>query len=599
MTAIIALTAEGSALAKRLQEVIPGAVTFGKTGRADGLDQAFDDVQALMQAKYLEGTPVVAIMAAAIPVRLLALLLGDKFNEPPVIAISQDGASVVPLLGGHRGANRLAMKIAAATGGHAAVTTAGDIDLGFALDDPPSGWVVANPEMIKPVTAALLAGEKVALKHKAGPGDWPPPERFSDGGEQAVLITDRLNAIPPATLVLHPPVLTVGVGCERGIPAAEGVAAVQQVLTAQGYASSSVVAVGSVDLKVDEPAVLAAARSLGCDARFFTVDALEAETPRLKNPSDVVLQEIGCHGVAEAAALALAGPDAVLAVEKQRIGKVTVAIAKAPRIEAAASGRASGRLFVVGTGPGQAAWRTGESVKALKAADTVVGYGLYLDLVSDLIAGKERLESPLGAEEDRVRLALEAAATGKTVALVCSGDPGIYALATLVFEVLEKSDDRAVRGVEVSVCPGVSAFQAASARLGAPMGHDFCLISLSDLLTPREAILKRLDAAAEADFVTAFYNPQSLRRRSLLGEARDRIARHRPADTPVAIARSLGRPEEYVEITTIGEFDTESVDMLSLVVIGNSETRRVDVAGRTFVYTPRGYAQKSAKKGAA
>jgi len=276
-----------------------------------------------------------------------------------------------------------------------------------------------------------------------------------------------------------------------------------------------------------------------------------------------------------------------------------VAIARAPQVNAAAVGRSSGKLFVVGTGPGQAAWRTGESVKALKAADTVVGYGLYLDLAADLIAGKERLESPLGAEEDRVRLALEAAATGKTVALVCSGDPGIYALATLVFEVLEKSEDRAMRGVDIAVCPGISAFQAASARLGAPMGHDFCLISLSDLLTPREAILKRLDAAASADFVTAFYNPQSLRRRSLLGEAKSRIAAHRPPDTPVAIARSLGRPEEKIEITTIGEFDTESVDMLSLVVIGNSETRRFDVAGRSFVYTPRGYAQKTTKKGAA
>ncbi len=599
MTALIALTAEGSALARRLQAALPDSVTFGKTGRADGLDQTFDDVQALLQAKYLEGTPIVAIMAAAIPVRLLAPLLGDKHVEPPVIAVSQDGASVVPLLGGHRGANRLAVTIAEATGGHAAVTTAGDVDLGYALDDPPPGWVVANPQLVKPVTAALLAGEKVALMQEAGPGDWPPGDRFADGGDYTVRVTDRAEASTPTTLVLHPPVLAVGIGCERDIPAEDGVAAVRQVLKAQGYAPDSVAAIGSVDLKADEPAVLAAARALGGTARFFTVDELEALTPRLKNPSDVVFQEIGCHGVAEASALALAGPEASLVVEKQRVGKVTVAVAKAPRLAAEPAGREGGRLFVVGTGPGQAAWRTGESVKALKAADTVVGYGLYLDLVSDLIAGKDRLESPLGAEEDRVRLALETAASGKTVALVCSGDPGIYALATLVFEVLEKSEDRAMRGVEIAVCPGVSAFQAASARLGAPMGHDFCLISLSDLLTPREAILKRLDAAASADFVTAFYNPQSLRRRSLLGEARDRIAAHRPADTPVAIARSLGRPEEHIEITTIGEFNTESVDMLSLVVIGNSETRRIDVAGRSFMYTPRGYAQKSAKKGAA
>ena len=599
MTAIIALTAEGAALARRLQTALPDAVTFGKAGRADGLDRSFEDVQALLQATFLEGTPIVAIMAAAIPVRLLAPLLGDKKIEPPVIAVSQDGASIVPLLGGHRGANRLAIDIAKMTGGHAAVTTAGDIDLGFALDDPPPGWVVANPDLVKPVTAALLAGEPVRLERDAGAGDWPPAERFAEEGEYTVLVTDRSDAETGSTLVLHPPVLAVGIGCERNIPAEDGVVALRQVLAAQGLSAKSIAAIGSVDLKIDEPAVLAAARSLDLDARFMTVDELEKITPRLKNPSDVVFQEIGCHGVAEAAALALAGPDADLVVEKQRLGKVTVAVARSRQIDDGSVGRPGGKLFVVGTGPGQAAWRTAESVKALKAADTVVGYSLYLDIAEDLIAGKERLESPLGAEEDRVRLALEAAATGKTVALVCSGDPGIYALATLVFEVLEKSEDRALRGVDVAVCPGISAFQAASARLGAPMGHDFCLISLSDLLTPREAILKRLDAAASADFVTAFYNPQSLRRRSLLGEAKTRIAAHRPADTPVAIARSLGRPEEKIEITTIGEFDTESVDMLSLVVIGNSETRRIDVAGRSFVYTPRGYAQKSSKKGAA
>jgi len=599
MTAIIALTAEGAALARRLQTALPDAVTFGKAGRADGLDRSFEEVQALLQATFLEGTPIVAIMAAAIPVRLLAPLLGDKKIEPPVIAVSQDGASIVPLLGGHRGANRLAIDIAKMTGGHAAVTTAGDIDLGFALDDPPPGWVVANSDLVKPVTAALLAGEPVRLERDAGAGDWPPAERFAEEGEYTVLVTDRSDAETGSTLVLHPPVLAVGIGCERNIPAEDGVVALRQVLAAQGLSAKSIAAIGSVDLKIDEPAVLAAARSLDLDARFMTVDELEKITPRLKNPSDVVFQEIGCHGVAEAAALALAGPDADLVVEKQRLGKVTVAVARSRQIDDGSVGRPGGKLFVVGTGPGQAAWRTAESVKALKAADTVVGYSLYLDIAEDLIAGKERLESPLGAEEDRVRLALEAAATGKTVALVCSGDPGIYALATLVFEVLEKSEDRALRGVDVAVCPGISAFQAASARLGAPMGHDFCLISLSDLLTPREAILKRLDAAASADFVTAFYNPQSLRRRSLLGEAKTRIAAHRPADTPVAIARSLGRPEEKIEITTIGEFDTESVDMLSLVVIGNSETRRIDVAGRSFVYTPRGYAQKSSKKGAA
>jgi len=236
--------------------------------------------------------------------------------------------------------------------------------------------------------------------------------------------------------------------------------------------------------------------------------------------------------------------------------------------------------------------------KAILASDAVVGYQLYLDLVADLIGDRETFDSQLGAEADRAAKALELASEGRTVALVCSGDPGIYALATLVFELIEASVDRALRGVDVEVVPGISAFQLAAARLGAPMGHDFCLISLSDLLTPVGAIRKRLKAAAEGDFVTAFYNPQSKRRRTLLPEAKRVFLEQRPGETPVAICRQLGRPEEDITVTTLDAFDTEMVDMFTLVVIGGSETRAFDHAGTPRAFTPRGYAGKL-QKGAA
>ncbi|MDF1751114.1 MAG: precorrin-3B C(17)-methyltransferase, partial [Alphaproteobacteria bacterium] len=174
----------------------------------------------------------------------------------------------------------------------------------------------------------------------------------------------------------------------------------------------------------------------------------------------------------------------------------------------------------------------------------------------------------------------------------CSGDPGIYALATLVFELLADTEDRALKAVDVEVVPGISAFQLAAARLGAPMGHDFCLISLSDLLTPVAAIRQRLAAAAQGDFVTAFYNPQSKRRRTLLPEAREVFLAQRPPTTPVALCRQLGRPEESIIVTTLQDFDPSIVDMFTLVVIGSSTTRSFDHAGIPRAFTPRGYADK-------
>jgi cobalt-precorrin 5A hydrolase/precorrin-3B C17-methyltransferase len=230
-------------------------------------------------------------------------------------------------------------------------------------------------------------------------------------------------------------------------------------------------------------------------------------------------------------------------------------------------------------------------------AEELVGYGLYIDLLGPLAAGKDRSDFPLGGEEDRCRYALEQAGLGKSVALVCSGDAGIYAMGALVFELLDRSEAElgvsdAARRVEVVSSPGVSALQGAAARAGAPLGHDFCAISLSDLLTPREDIVKRLHAAAEGDFVIAFYNPVSMRRRTLLAEARDILLQHRPADTPVMLASSLGRPEEHVRYRRLDELEVDEVDMLTVVLVGSSHSRLAQLGEGPRMFTPRGYARK-------
>jgi cobalt-precorrin 5A hydrolase/precorrin-3B C17-methyltransferase len=252
-------------------------------------------------------------------------------------------------------------------------------------------------------------------------------------------------------------------------------------------------------------------------------------------------------------------------------------------------GTQRGALTIVGTGPGAADYRAPAADHAIAGANHIVGYGPYIDLLGNAATGKQRHDFALGEEELRCRAALDLAAAGEQVVLVSSGDPGIYAMAALVFELLDREDDKTWNRVALDVVPGVSAMQLAAARAGAPLGHDFCAISLSDLLTPWPAIEQRLRAAAEADFVVALYNPVSQRRRHQLETARDILLAHRPADTPVIIARNLARDGESVRIVPLAELAADTIDMLSLVIVGNSTSRAVHRGGDHWVYTPRGY----------
>ncbi len=599
---IVVLGPGGLALARKLKRRLRGASAHGLAKRlpAGAVDRRFADVAAHLRALFREGRPVLALCAAGIVVRALAPLLRDKAREPPVVAMSEDGAVAVPLLGGHHGANALARAAANAAGGAAAVTTAGDRRFGLALDAPPPGWALGDPGKVKPVTAALLAGRPVALAvdQSLDPAlaDWLTRggAPFRDRGHWRVEVTPR-RAPGMRRLALHPPVLALGVGCERGAAPRELERLARRTLASAGLSEKSIALVCSIDLKADEPAVQALADRLGVPARFFPAAALERETPRLASPSDIVFRETGCHGVAEGAALAAAGRRGALIVPKRKSRRATCAIAFCPcALDPARIGRARGRLFVVGIGPGSAATRTPAADRALAESDHLVGYRLYLDLLGDAAEGKRLHPGTLGAEEDRVRWALELAGRGETVSLVSSGDAGIYALATLVFELLECEGRPEWSRVAVEVIPGVSALQTAAARAGAPLGHDFCAISLSDLLTPWTTIEQRLRAAAAADFVVALFNPASQRRRRQLARAHAILRKHRPGDTPVVIARALERPGERVVATTLDDFDPDAVDMLTLVLVGSSNTRRT-ADGR--VYTPRGYAAKRALKG--
>ncbi|OUR78612.1 precorrin-3B C(17)-methyltransferase [Alphaproteobacteria bacterium 46_93_T64] len=595
-TAIILLNNSGRATADALAKIYPEALIHGLAGRVDNADITFQQTAVHLQELYKSRTPILGICASAILVRCLAPALNDKLVEPPVLAISDTGSMIVPLLGGHHGANDMARNIAAKIDGQAAITTASDVHYNIALDNPPTGLVLANPEDMKLFAGKLLNGETIKMvgEHTwLGTSDLP----FSSDGILTIHVTTSPVQGNETTLVYHPKTMCIGVGCERHAEADELLHLVKAALNENNISPLAVAVVSTIDLKSDEHAVHATAKHFGMSPKFFSANKLEVEADRLENPSDVVFAEVGCHGVSEGAALAAAGQHSKLIVPKNKSKRATVAIAEsvAP-VSHKMVGKIQGKLSVIGIGPGQDAWRTPEASHLISEATDLVAYGLYIDLLGKTAHGKTRHDFGLGEEEKRVRFALDLAAEGKNVALISSGDIGIYAMATLVFELIKREERGEWDRLDIQVTPGISALQAAAARAGAPLGHDFCTISLSDLLTPWDAIEKRLKAAAMGDFVVAFYNPVSMKRRTQLHAAKAILLDHRPDTTPVIVARNLGRDDESVQIMPLIELDPEKVDMLTLVMVGSSDSQITTTNSglKNWAYTPRGYAGKMA-----
>lgn len=300
--AIVILTPSARPLAERVAALIGGAV-HGPARRCPDAAIVFDEAGPHLRALFREGRPIVAVMATGALIRILAPLLTDKQAEPPVVALAEDGSVAVPLLGGHHGANDLARKIADDLGGVAAITTAGDLRFGIALDAPPPGWRLENPEDAKQAMADLVAGATARLD---GEAEWLSASRlpFADEGMVILSVMEEARAPTKGELLYRPQTHILGLGSERGAPVAEAIALADSVLAEAGISPLSLAAVASIDLKADEAAIHAVAEHYGVPARFFAAPALEAEAGRLENPSDIVFAETGCHGVAEGAALA-------------------------------------------------------------------------------------------------------------------------------------------------------------------------------------------------------------------------------------------------------------------------------------------------------
>ena len=561
MIGLVAATANGRRRAAHLAEVWEDAHLY------DGKPR-----EALVAAwKECEG--IVLFLATGATVRLVAPLLEDKRRDPGVVCVDDAGRFAVALCGGHEGgANALAERVADTLGAAAVVTTASD-SLGVpALDSLGErlGFRIEEGSDLAAVGAALVSGETVRLVSERRWPLGPLPENAvpavpEDSEGPSIVISDELLEFSRPSVVYRPPSLVVGVGCSRGARAWEILDLLDSALREANLSRMSVAALASIDVKSDEAGLLEAAGTVGVPPRFYSAEELAAvEVP---NPSPAVARAVGTPSVGEAAVLA---SGAELLLEKRKSKNATVAIGRLP---------VRGRLALVSLGPGKDALIPPLAREALAASELVVGLEQYVERVGHLLRPGTRVHTlPLGDEVARAEKAIAEARSGGSVALVSSGDVGVYAMGSPAMEL-------AGEDVEVVVVPGVTAAQAAASLLGSPLGHDHCSVSLSDLLTPWELIENRVRAAALGDFVISLYNPRSKGRAWQLGKVREILLEHRPPDTSVGVVKDAYREGQEILLTDLASLRPEDVDMLTVVVVGSSQTRLV--AGR--MVTPRGY----------
>ncbi|MGR3907585.1 precorrin-3B C(17)-methyltransferase [Burkholderia sp. SR8] len=571
--AIVILGAGALDTARRIQARYPGAVVHGLASRVDA-DVPFDELGTHLRELYARGLPIVALCAAGIVIRCVAPALADKGVEPPVLAVAEDGSAVVPLLGGLTGVNVIAREIADCLGVAPAITTSGELRFGACVLNPPDGYALADLQQGKRFVSDLLAG---AATRVDGTAPWLDDVALprDEAAAHAIRVTPEAWRGARDELVIHPRSVVVGIDASSvSADAAASLAErIDALLDANGLARLALAALVAPAALLGDPHVEAAARTLGVPLRFADFDA---DDERVR------------AGASDAAAL-LGSTLRVAHTLRATSNGLACAVAAQP-VDPATIGRARGRLTVLGLGPGDAAWLTPAARSALADATDILGYTTYVTMAGPFRADQRVHGTDNREEMQRARHAFELAAAGRRVAVVSSGDPGVFAMAAAVLEALDDARDPHWAAVELRIEPGVSASLATAAQAGAPLGHDFCAISLSDNLKPWDVIETRLRHAAQADLVMAFYNPISRARPWQLDRALDAVRAHRAADTVVVLGRDIGRPGATLATTTLGALRSDQVDMRTMVIVGSSTTRRFAIGGgREWVYTPRWY----------
>ena len=391
---------------------------------------------------------------------------------------------------------------------------------------------------------------------------------------------DRKNG----SIVLRPKEYVVGIGCKRGTSFEKLDGFMKEVFEENGLDSGLICAVASIDLKRKEEGIHQISKRRKIPFVMFPAEALESIEGDFSS-SEFVEKTVGVDNVCERSAMAAAGEGGELIVSKTAKDGMTIAVAKRKfrivfELPEKAYANRKNTVFVVGMGPGEEKQMTGNALAALEESDVIVGYPVYLELLPERLKNKKCLSTPMRQEKERCILAFEEAAKGQTVSMVCSGDAGIYGMASLIYEIGERFPD-----TEIEIIPGITAACSGAAVLGAPLNHDFCVISLSDLLTPWEIIEARLEAAAKGDFAIAIYNPSSRKRADYLKKACEILLREMEPERPCGYVRNIGRENTEVYYCTLEELKDREADMFTTVFIGNSTTEMI---GGKMV-TKRGY----------
>ncbi len=568
-------------------------------------------------------------LATGAVVRLIAPLLKDKASDPAIIVIDPEGRFVISLCGGHQGGADLLTKMIALQIGATPIITGASNSLslpGIDILGRPYGWIKGQGSWTK-LMAEVAHQNAIEVIQEVGSTLWRSslPESFirnrergtrneGDEGDRKNISSESLyrgriwisvkhrdlsaeSGLPQVQW--HPRLLWVGIGCERGTSKELINQAIRLTFAKYNLAIEAIAGIATIDIKADEIGILEVCRDRDLPLQTFTAQILKQVV--VPTPSTVVNQEVGTPSVAEAAAISAAqlfdsqnikllqqepNPNPLIVnkqifKQSQQPGAVTIAIAQS---EIEYTGKL-GKLYLVGIGPGSLDQITPAAKTAITGADVVIGYSLYIDLVQPLFRVGQVIESlPITQEKQRGERAIALANQGLTVAVISSGDCGIYGMAGLVLEQL-KLNHWDGKTPQVQVFPGISALQAVASRVGAPLMHDFCAISLSDLLTPWEVIMKRLEAAAMGDFVTSIYNPRSQKRVQQIVKAQEIFLKYRDKNTPVAIVRSVYRNDEHITVTSLEKMLDNPIDMLTTIIIGNSNT----YSHGDWMITPRGY----------
>ncbi len=600
--AFYAITNAGCKLANRLA-ADTGGTAFISEKHYNNKGVSFNprELQQLLNKQWQNYDAHIMIMATGIAVRKIKSLIKDKTIDPAVIVCDEKGEYAISLVGGHiAGANRLSRQIAGLTGGTPVITTATDVQKIPAFDELATlqGWHINNPEVIKFINSALLQkkpigfiGPTAAIERWYGKN---PPIQILEPGQSipnelvALIVLDKNNTsnIPENIPVLHltERELILGIGCRRNTPAEIIKQAVTTVLEENAIPFTAIKEFASVDVKKDDAELNAYIKSTGLPITYYHADTLK-NIP-VPSPSAMPRKHIGTESVAEAAAIVHSG--GTLLVPKQIYeGKVTIAIAARPintKQKKENKSNKKGRVITVGIGSGSVNGITPQAREALNIADYIIGYKTYCEQIKCLVPEEKIISSGMMQEINRCRDALEKAKAGNIVAVICSGDAGIYGMTGLLMELNASLDNQ----IEIEVIPGITAAINAAAALGAPLMNDFAIISLSDLLTEKETIIKRIHAVANSDMPCALYNPRSHKRKELLDRAIDIFKKSSDKNLTCGFVKHAGRPEQTIWIGQLSELPVEEVDMFTTVIIGCSKTKIIN----NKLVTSRGYEKK-------